>query len=127
MLVKDTIYVASAEGRVVAVEPEMAVYAGSGISNWRSQGVWATTDSILVGASEGLVMRLDASSGERSGAPSSRARCSSATGQWSIHGSSDLHGKLMGFDYETGEELDIHQRCARVDAARNRHAHDSWR
>ena len=64
LLVGDSIYVTSAEGRVASVDPE------SGRLRWKtdldlalSGGVGHHGDSIFVGASEGLVMRLSADSG----------------------------------------------------------------
>ena len=105
VLVKDTIYVASAEGRVMAVEPE------SGRVRWKrdlelalSGGVGHHGDSIFVGASEGLVMRLDASSGEeiwRTVVSGEVLSAPQANGQYTVAQTYD--GKLMGFDYETGE------------------------
>ena len=105
VLVKDTIYVASAEGRVMAVEPE------SGRVRWKrdlelalSGGVGHHGDSIFVGASEGLVMRLDASSGAeiwRTVVSGEVLSAPQANGQYTVAQTYD--GKLMGFDYETGE------------------------
>ena len=105
VLVKDSIYVASAEGRVVAVEPE------SGRVRWKrdlemalSGGVGHHGDSIFVGASEGLVMRLDANSGEeiwRTVVSGEVLSAPQANGQYTVAQTYD--GKLMGFDYETGE------------------------
>ena len=105
VLVKDTIYVASAEGRVVAVEPE------SGRVRWKrdldlalSGGVGHHGESIFVGASEGLVMRLDANSGEevwRTVVSGEVLSAPQANGQYTVAQTYD--GKLMGFDYETGE------------------------
>ena len=105
VLVKDTIYVASAEGRVVAVEPE------SGRVRWKrglglalSGGVGHHGESIFVGASEGLVMRLNANSGEeiwRTVVSGEVLSAPQANGQYTVAQTYD--GKLMGFDYETGD------------------------
>ena len=105
VLVKDTIYVASAEGRLMAVEPK------SGRVRWKrdlelalSGGVGHHGDSIFVGASEGLVMRLDASSGAeiwRTVVSGEVLSAPQANGQYTVAQTYD--GKLMGFDYENGE------------------------
>ena len=65
VLVDDSIFVASAEGKLASVDPE------TGRVRWKnnldlalSGGVGHHRDSLFVGASEGLVMRLSADSGE---------------------------------------------------------------
>ena len=89
----------------MAVEPE------SGRVRWKrdlelalSGGVGHHGDSIFVGASEGLVMRLDASSGAeiwRTVVSGEVLSAPQANGQYTVAQTYD--GKLMGFDYETGE------------------------
>ncbi|MBL6697151.1 MAG: outer membrane protein assembly factor BamB [Proteobacteria bacterium] len=105
ILAGDSIYVASAEGRVASVDPE------SGRLRWKtdldlalSGGVGHYGDSILVGASEGLVMRLSADSGAEIWRATVSGEVLSAPqgdGRYVIAQTYD--GKLMGFDYETGE------------------------
>ena len=105
ILAGDSIYVASAEGRVASVDPE------SGRLRWKtdldlalSGGVGHHGDSIFVGASEGLVMRLSADSGAEIWRATVSGEVLSAPqgdGRYVIAQTYD--GKLMGFDYETGE------------------------
>jgi len=105
LLVGDSIYVASAEGRVASVDPE------SGRLRWKtdldlalSGGVGHHGDSIFVGASEGLVMRLSADSGaELWRATVSGEVLSAPQGDGRYVVAQTYDGKLMGFDYETGE------------------------
>ena len=105
LLVGDSIYVASAEGRVASVDPE------SGRLRWKtdldlalSGGVGHHGDSIFVGASEGLVMRLSADSGaEMWRATVSGEVLSAPQGDGRYVVAQTYDGKLMGFDYETGE------------------------
>ena len=104
-LVGDSLYAASAEGRVVSVDPE------SGRVRWKqdldlalSGGVGHHGNSVFVGASEGLVMRLDAASGsEIWRAPVSGEVLSAPQGDGRYVVAQTYDGKLMGFDYETGE------------------------
>ena len=105
LLVGDSIYVASAEGRVASVDPE------SGRLRWKtdldlalSGGVGHHGDSIFVGASEGLVMRLSADTGaEMWRATVSGEVLSAPQGDGRYVVAQTYDGKLMGFDYETGE------------------------
>ena len=104
LLVGDSIYVASAEGRVASVDPD------SGRVRWKtdldlalSGGVGHHGKSIFVGASEGLVMRLSADSGEeiwRTAVSGEVLSAPQGDGRYVIAQTYD--GKLMGFDYETG-------------------------
>ena len=105
VLVGDSLYAASAEGRVMSVDPE------TGRVRWKqdlelalSGGVGHHGGSIFVGASEGLVMRLDADSGaEIWRAPVSGEVLSAPQGDGRYVVAQTYDGKLMGFDYETGE------------------------
>ena len=105
ILVGDSLYAASAEGRVMSVDPE------SGRVRWKqdldlalSGGVGHHGNSVFVGASEGLVMRLDAASGsEIWRAPVSGEVLSAPQGDGRYVVTQTYDGKLMGFDYETGE------------------------
>ncbi len=105
VLVGDSLYAASAEGRVISVDPE------SGRVRWKqdlelalSGGVGHYGNSIFVGASEGLVMRLDAGSGaEIWRAPVSGEVLSAPQGNGRYVVARTYDGKLMGFDYENGE------------------------
>ncbi len=105
ILVGDSLYAASAEGRVMSVDPE------SGRVRWKqdldlalSGGVGHHGNSVFVGASEGLVMRLDAASGsEIWRAPVSGEVLSAPQGDGRYVVAQTYDGKLMGFDYETGE------------------------
>ncbi|EAQ99486.1 outer membrane protein assembly factor BamB [Congregibacter litoralis] len=102
----DTIYVASAEGEVRAVD------RNNGDTIWRqrldldlSGGVGHYEDALFLGGNDGLVMRLDATTGETlwtsevSGevlaAPQSNGRVVVAQ---------TYDGRLYGFDFETGEQ-----------------------
>ena len=104
-LVGDSLYAASAEGRVMSVDPE------SGRVRWKqdldlalSGGVGHHGNSVFVGASEGLVMRLDAASGsEIWRAPVSGEVLSAPQGDGRYVVAQTYDGKLMGFDYKTGE------------------------
>ena len=105
ILVGDSLYAASAEGRVMSVDPE------SGRVRWKqdldlalSGGVGHHGNSVFVGASEGLVMRLDAASGsEIWRAPVSGEVLAAPQGDGRYVVAQTYDGKLMGFDYETGE------------------------
>ena len=105
ILVGDSLYAASAEGRVMSVDPE------SGRVRWKqdldlalSGGVGHHVNSVFVGASEGLVMRLDAASGsEIWRAPVSGEVLSAPQGDGRYVVAQTYDGKLMGFDYQTGE------------------------
>ena len=105
VLVGDSLYAASAEGRVMSVDPE------SGRVRWKqdlelalSGGVGHHGGSIFVGASEGLVMRLDADSGaEIWRATVSGEVLSAPQGDGRYVVAQTYDGKLMGFDYENGE------------------------
>jgi len=105
ILVGDSLYAASAEGRVMSVDPE------SGRVRWKqdldlalSGGVGHHGNSVFVGASEGLVMRVDAASGsEIWRAPVSGEVLSAPQGDGRYVVAQTYDGKLMGFDYETGE------------------------
>ena len=105
VLVDDSIFVASAEGKLASVDPE------TGRARWKnnldlalSGGVGHHRDSLFVGASEGLVMRLAADSGEeiwRTVVSGEVLSAPQGDGRYVVAQSYD--GKLMGFDYETGE------------------------
>ena len=105
VLVDDTLYVASAEGEVAAID------AGAGRVRWKrdldlalSGGVSHHQGSIFVGTSEGLVMRLSASDGSevwRAGVSGEVLSAPQGDGRYVVAQTYD--GKLMGFDYETGE------------------------
>ena len=99
------IYVASADGVVMAVDAE------SGRERWKnnlelalSGGVGHHAGSIFVGTSEGLVMRLSADSGAeiwRAVVSGEVLSAPQGNGQYVVVQTYD--GKLMGFDYESGE------------------------
>ena len=105
ILVNDSIYVASSEGKLASVD------AGTGRVRWKSNldlalsgGVGHHRDSIFVGASEGLVMRLSADSGEeiwRAVVSGEVLSAPQGDGRYVVTQTYD--GKLIGFDYETGE------------------------
>ena len=105
VLVGDSLYAASAEGRVISVDPE------SGRVRWKqdlelalSGGLGHHGNSIFVGASEGLVIRLDADSGaEIWRATVSGEVLSAPQGDGRYVVAQTYDGKLMGFDYENGE------------------------
>ena len=89
----------------------MSVDPESGRVRWKqdldlalSGGVGHHGNSVFVGASEGLVMRLDAASGsEIWRAPVSGEVLSAPQGDGRYVVAQTYDGKLMGFDYETGE------------------------
>ena len=105
ILVNDSIYVASSEGKLASVDAE------TGRVRWKSNldlalsgGVGHYGDSIFVGASEGLVMRLSADSGEeiwRAVVSGEVLSAPQGDGRYVVAQTYD--GKLMGFDYKTGE------------------------
>ena len=105
VLVDNTLFAASAEGDVAAVDAE------TGRVKWKrdmdlalSGGVGHYGGSIFVGASEGLVMRLSADNGDeiwRTAVSGEVLSAPQGNGQYVIAQTYD--GKLMGFDYETGE------------------------
>lgn len=105
VLVDNTLFAASAEGDVAAVDAE------TGRVRWKrdmdlalSGGVGHYSGSIFVGASEGLVMRLSADNGDeiwRTAVSGEVLSAPQGNGQYVIAQTYD--GKLMGFDYETGE------------------------
>ncbi len=105
VLVDDTLYVASAEGEVAAIDAE------AGRVRWKrdldlaiSGGVSHHQGSIFVGTSEGLVMRLSDTDGSevwRAGVSGEVLSAPQGDGRYVVAQTYD--GKLMGFDYETGE------------------------
>ena len=105
ILVNDSIYAASSEGQLASVDAE------TGRVRWKSNldlalsgGVGHHRESIFVGASEGLVMRLSADSGEeiwRAVVSGEVLSAPQGDGRYVVAQTYD--GKLMGFDYETGE------------------------
>ena len=105
ILVNGSIYVASSEGKLASVD------AKTGRVRWKSNldlalsgGVGHHRDSIFVGASEGLVMRLSADSGEeiwRAVVSGEVLSAPQGDGRYVVAQTYD--GKLIGFDYETGE------------------------
>ncbi|MDG2460575.1 MAG: outer membrane protein assembly factor BamB [Luminiphilus sp.] len=105
VLVDDTLYVASAEGEVAAID------ADAGRVRWKrdldialSGGVSHHKGSIFVGTSEGLVMRLSATDGNevwRAAVSGEVLSAPQGDGRYVVAQSYD--GKLMGFDYDTGE------------------------
>ena len=105
VLVDDTLYVASAEGEVTAIDAE------AGRVRWKrdldlalSGGVSHYQGSIFVGTSEGLVMRLSASDGSevwRAGVSGEVLSAPQGDGRYVVAQTYD--GKLMGFDYDTGD------------------------
>ena len=105
VLVNGNLYVASAEGRVSSVDAE------TGRVRWKrdldlalSGGVGHHGNSIFVGASEGLVIRLSADDGsEIWRAPVSGEVLSAPQGDGRFVVAQTYDGKLMGFDYDSGE------------------------
>jgi outer membrane protein assembly factor BamB len=105
VLIDDTLYVASAEGEVAAVD------SAAGRVRWKrdldlavSGGVGHHGNSLFLGASEGLVMRLSADGGYeiwRTAVSGEVLSAPQGDGRYVVAQTYD--GKLMGFDYETGE------------------------
>ena len=103
----NTLYAASADGRVVAVNRQ------SGKTLWRrdldtpvSGGVGYWDGALLLGSSEGAVMRLDAASGEVLWSSQLRGEVLAppqANGRVVVAQSYD--GRLQGLSFDTGEVL----------------------
>ena len=103
--VNGNIYSASAEGEVASVD------AATGRVRWKrdvelalSGGVGHHGSSLFVGASEGLVMRLSADSGTeiwRASVSGEVLAAPQGNGKFVVAQTYD--GKLMGFDYDTGD------------------------
>lgn len=107
VLDQGVIYVASADGEVLAVDVE------SGKERWEvdlelplSGGVGVYGDALFLGGADGLVLRLSAEDGSEVWRTSVSGEVLSAPqsdGQVVVAQSYD--GKLMGFDHATGERL----------------------
>ncbi|WP_439101118.1 outer membrane protein assembly factor BamB [Congregibacter sp.] len=103
----DTIYVASAEGEVRAVD------RNNGDTRWRqrlelevSGGVGHYEDSLFLGGNDGLVMRLDAATGETLWTSEVSGEVLAAPqGNGRVVVAQTYDGRLYGFDFETGEQL----------------------
>lgn len=110
VLVGDLLYVASADGDVLALN------AGTGKVQWKtnldlplSGGVGFYDGSLFVGAANGLVLRLDAANGsERWRASVSGEVLSAPQGNGDLVAAQTYDGKLIAFDYETGERRWAH-------------------
>jgi outer membrane protein assembly factor BamB len=103
----ELIYVAAADGEIAAVNRV------SGDTVWEedldtplSGGIGVYQDSLFVGSSEGYVLRLDASSGERVWSTPVRGEILSAPqGNGKVVVAQTYDGRLQGLDYETGSIL----------------------
>ena len=101
------IYVAAADGEVVAVE------RASGDTVWEveleaslSGGVGMYEDAVFVGSSEGFVLKLDASSGEQLWSSPLRGEILSAPqSNGKVVVAQTYDGRLHGLDFETGAML----------------------
>ena len=107
VLVGSTIYVASTDGHVRAIDQER------GKTQWKenldialSGGVGVYGDSLFVGSSEGAVLRLSADSGEILWSTQLRGEVlSPPQGNGSVVVAQTYDGKLQGLDYASGELL----------------------
>ena len=107
LLADGVIYVVSEEGELAAFD------ADSGKLRWESEleipisgGVGKYRDSLLLGGADGLVMRLSAEDGSeiwRQPVTGEVLAAPQSNGQVVVAQAYD--GKLMAFDYETGEKL----------------------
>jgi len=103
----ETIYAASADGEVVAVN------RNNGKTLWEvdldtalSGGVGIYGDGLLLGSSEGLVLKLDANSGARMWATQLRGEIlSSPQSNGRVVVAQTYDGKLQGLDFTTGNLL----------------------
>jgi len=110
VLVGDLLYVASADGDVLALN------AGTGKVQWKtnldlplSGGVGFYDGSLFVGAANGLVLRLDAANGSELWRASVSGEVLSAPqGNGDLVVAQTYDGKLIAFDYETGERRWAH-------------------
>lgn len=110
VLVGDLLYVASADGDVFALN------AGTGKVQWKtnldlplSGGVGFYDGSLFVGAANGLVLRLDAANGSELWRASVSGEVLSAPqGNGDLVVAQTYDGKLIAFDYETGERRWAH-------------------
>jgi outer membrane protein assembly factor BamB len=110
VLVGDLLYVASADGDVLALN------AGTGKVQWKtnldlplSGGVGFHDGSLFVGAANGLVLRLDAANGSELWRASVSGEVLSAPqGNGDLVVAQTYDGKLIAFDYETGERRWAH-------------------
>jgi outer membrane protein assembly factor BamB len=110
VLVGDVLYVASAEGEMVSLDAE------TGKQRWKtdldvplSGGVGFHDGSLFVGASNGLVLRLDARDGSEYWRASVSGEVLSAPqGNGSLVVAQTYDGKLIAFDYESGEQRWAH-------------------
>lgn len=110
VLVGDLLYVASADGDVFALN------AGTGKVQWKtnldlplSGGVGFHAGSLFVGAANGLVLRLDAANGSELWRASVSGEVLSAPqGNGDLVVAQTYDGKLIAFDYETGERRWAH-------------------
>ncbi len=101
------IYVAAADGEVVAIE------RASGDTVWEveleaslSGGVGVYEDAVFVGSSEGFVLKLDASSGEQLWSSPLRGEILSAPqSNGKVVVAQTYDGRLHGLDFETGAML----------------------
>jgi outer membrane protein assembly factor BamB len=107
VLSKDSIFVASSDGRVMALDRER------GKALWKtdlemdiSGGVGVYEDALLLGSSEGFVLRLDASSGELLWSTQLRGEVlSPPQGNGNVVIAQTYDGKLQGLDFASGELL----------------------
>ncbi|WOJ93758.1 outer membrane protein assembly factor BamB [Congregibacter variabilis] len=103
----DVIYAAAAEGEVRAVARK------NGSTIWRQEleiglsgGVGLYEDSLFLGGSDGLVMRLDANTGETLWTSEVSGEVLAAPqGNGRVVVAQTYDGRLYGFDFETGERL----------------------
>ena len=107
LLEDGVIYVASADGELLAVD------AASGRKQWDtdlelpiSGGVGKYRDTLLLGGADGLVLRLNAADGsEVWRTPVSSEILSAPQSDGKVVVAQSYDGKLIGFDFETGEKL----------------------
>jgi len=102
----DTLYVASADGEVAAINAENGkLYWDRSLELPISGGVGKHDDSLFLGGADGLVLRLSATDGrELWRAEVSGEVLAAPQGNGDMVVAQTYDGKLIGFDYESGEQ-----------------------
>jgi len=102
----DTLYVASADGEVAAINAENGkLYWDRSLELPISGGVGKHDDSLFLGGADGLVLRLSAIDGrEVWRAEVSGEVLAAPQGNGDMVVAQTYDGKLIGFDYESGEQ-----------------------
>jgi outer membrane protein assembly factor BamB len=107
VLHEDTIFVASADGRVRALSAEKGkTLWKKGLDVSLSGGVGVHEDALFLGSSEGSVLKLDASSGDVQWSTQLHGEVlAPPQGNGRVVVAQTYDGKMQGLDYATGELL----------------------